>query len=163
MNYFLVAIYFPSPVLQLLCSVLLCLRFSVWSASVSMSLSTFLSFCFFSCLHLCLDLSLSLCLSVCLSASVSVWVSLALLRFFLFLLLSLNQLLPASIILVNASACASGSASLFLLVFNCLLFKIYWFWQCPNSALTVPWQCPDSAQTQCPVRFPIRNTHAWTI
>ena len=47
--------------------------------------------------------------------------------FFLFLLLSLNQLFPASTILVNASACASGSASLFLLVFNCLLFKIYWF------------------------------------
>ena len=92
-----------------------------------MSLPMFLSFCFFSCLHLCLDLSLSLCLSVCLSASVSVWVALALLRFFLFLLLSLNQLLPASIILVNASACASGSASLFLLVFNRPLFIIHWF------------------------------------
>ena len=99
-----------------------------------MSLSMFLSFCFFSCLHLCLDLSLSICLSVCLSASVSVWVALALLRFFLFLLLSLNQLLPASIILVNASARASGSASLFLLVFNCLLSKSTGF----DSALTVP-------------------------
>ena len=75
--------------------------------------------------------------------SVSVLVALALLRFVLFLLLSLVRLLSAIIILVSgrpllssfvclrfcvsASACASVSASLFPLVFNCPLFIIHWF------------------------------------
>jgi len=76
--------------------------------------------------------------------SVSVLVALALLRFVLFLLLSLVRLLSAIIVLVSdrpplssfvclrfcvlsASACASVSASLFPLVFNRPLFIIHWF------------------------------------
>ena len=90
-------------VLRLLCSVSLYLRFSVSSASPSLCVSMFLSFC----LHLCLCLCLSLVRLV--SAII--------------ILLSdrppLSSFVCLRFCVLSASACASVSAFLFPLVFNC--------------------------------------------
>ena len=90
-------------VLRLLCSVSLYLRFCVSSASPSLCVSMFLSFC----LHLCLCLCLSLVRLV--SAII--------------ILLSdrppLSSFVCLRFCVLSASACASVSAFLFPLVFNC--------------------------------------------
>ena len=90
-------------VLRLLCSVSLYLRFCVSSASPSLCVSMFLSFC----LHLCLCLCLSLVRLV--SAII--------------ILLSdrppLSSFVCLRFCVLSASACASVSAFLFPLVFDC--------------------------------------------